>query len=174
VLGEGEELLTLKNLARQLRIDLDISFQGFVDNPFAYMARASLFVLSSAWEGLSNVLLEALACGCPVVSTDCASGPREILENGRYGTLVPVGDDAALAHAILGTLDQPRQSDRLRARASMFSVAAAIDRYLRVIEDAIARHGGALPAAQPLTPSKRNRGSSSPALRPPTSHGGRP
>jgi glycosyltransferase involved in cell wall biosynthesis len=69
---------------------------GFVGNPFAYMARASVFALSSAWEGFGNVIAEALACGCPVVSTDCPSGPAEILEQGKYGPLAPVGDDVSL------------------------------------------------------------------------------
>ena len=83
-------------LARQLGVTDDIALPGFVENPFAYMARASVFVLSSAWEGFGNVIAEALACGCPVVSTDCPSGPAEILEHGKYGPLVPVGDDVSL------------------------------------------------------------------------------
>lgn len=140
VLGEGELLTTLERLACELGVSEHVAFEGFVDNPFAYMARASVLVLSSVWEGLSNVLLEALACGCPVISTDCPSGPREILENGRYGELVPVGDDAAMAHAILAVLDRARESDRLRDRARAFSVDAAADSYLAVIENAAARY----------------------------------
>jgi glycosyltransferase involved in cell wall biosynthesis len=86
----------LLTLARQLGVTDDIAFPGFVENPFAYMARASVFVLSSAWEEFGNVIAEALACGCQVVSTDCPSGPAEILEQGKYGPLVPVGDDVSL------------------------------------------------------------------------------
>src|SRR5262249_43075680 len=103
ILGEAkcaEYRTELMALAAQLGIADDVMLPGFVANPFAYMARAAVFVLSSAWEGLPTVLIEALASGCPVVSTACPSGPREILENGKYGPLVPVGDDTALANAI--------------------------------------------------------------------------
>jgi glycosyltransferase involved in cell wall biosynthesis len=136
ILGEGKaaasrtEILTL---AAQLGIADDVALPGFVANPFAYMARAAVFVLSSAWEGLSNVLIEALACGCPVVSTDCPSGPAEILENGKYGPLVPVGDDAALAEAMLSVLNTPPDRDRLRARGAMFAAEAAADQYLEIL-----------------------------------------
>ena len=108
---------------------------GAVLNPFAYMARASLFVLSSAWEGFGNVLVEALACGCPIVSTDCPSGPREILDGGAFGPLVPVGDDEALADGIIHALALPADRGRLRERAQIFSVHAAVDRYLEVLLD---------------------------------------
>ena len=138
ILGEGEERANLERLAIELGIQNDVSMPGFVDNPFAFIAKASVFVLSSAWEGLPTVLIEALACGCPVVATDCRSGPREILDNGRYGRLVPVGDHEALAKAILDTLDNPdfpadRQT-RLQ-RAMEFSVDAAVDKYLKVLLD---------------------------------------
>jgi glycosyltransferase involved in cell wall biosynthesis len=120
-------------LAHQLGVGNDVAFPGFVENPFAYMARASVFVLSSAWEGFGNVIVEALACGCPVVSTDCPSGPAEILENGKYGPLVPVGDDEALADAILSMLSTPPDRDRLRAHSAMFTVDHAADQYLQVL-----------------------------------------
>ena len=81
-----------------------VELPGFVHNPYAYMAKASVFALSSQWEGSPNVLAEALAAGTPVVATDCPSGPREILQNGRYGALVPVNDAAALGQALLATL----------------------------------------------------------------------
>jgi len=97
------------------------------------MARAGVFVLSSTHEGLPGVLIQALACGCPTVSTDCPSGPREILENGRYGALVPVGDDAAMAAAIEQTLDKPIASEVLKARADTFSIDRAVDSYLQVL-----------------------------------------
>jgi glycosyltransferase involved in cell wall biosynthesis len=138
ILGEGEERANLERLAIELGIQNDVSMPGFVDNPFAFMAKASVFVLSSAWEGFGNVLVEALACGCPVVATDCRSGPREILDNGRYGRLVPVGDHEALAKAILETLDNPdfpaNRQTRLQ-RAMEFSVDAAVDKYLKVLLD---------------------------------------
>ncbi len=124
-------------LADQLGVVDDVALPGFVENPFAYMARASVFVLSSAWEGFGNVIAEALACGCPVVSTDCPSGPAEILENGKYGPLVPVGDDMALADAILSVLGTPPDRDQLRARSAMFAVDYAAEQYLEVLLGAI-------------------------------------
>ncbi len=136
ILGEGEERPQLEQLAQKLGIQDDVYMPGFVDNPFAFMARASVFVLSSAWEGFGNVIVEALACGCPVVSTDCRSGPREILDNGRYGRLVPVGDHEALAKAILETLedpDKPADRETRIQRAMEFSVDVAVDRYLKVL-----------------------------------------
>jgi len=105
ILGEGPERAMLEVLIRQLGVDQDVSLPGFVDNPFAYMARASVFVLSSLWEGLPTVLVEALYCGAPIVATDCPSGPREILKNGQNGRLVPVGDHVALAEAMRAGLD---------------------------------------------------------------------
>jgi glycosyltransferase involved in cell wall biosynthesis len=87
-----------------LGLDKDVSLPGFVHNPYPFMAQASVFVLSSRWEGLPTVLVEALYCGAPLVSTDCPSGPRDILQNGRFGTLIPVGDVNSLSEAILKTL----------------------------------------------------------------------
>lgn len=133
ILGEGKKRTELETLARKLNVASDVDLPGFVDNPFAYMARAAVFVLSSAWEGFGNVVAEALACGCPVVSTDCLSGPAEILDGGAYGPLVPVGDDAALAKAILSVLATPPDPEKLRARAALFSVDRAADRYLQVL-----------------------------------------
>jgi glycosyltransferase involved in cell wall biosynthesis len=110
-----------------------VALPGFVANPFAYMARAALFALSSINEGLPGVLIQAMACGCPVVSTDCPSGPAEILAGGRYGRLVAPGDDAALAAAILATLDAPPAAESLRERAGFFSVERAVAQYERVM-----------------------------------------
>ena len=129
VLGEGKRRPHLLSLARRLGVDEHVDFPGFVDNPYAFMARAFLFVLSSRREGLPTVLIEAMACGCPVVSTDCPHGPREILEDGKHGPLVPVGDAEALAAAMARTLDAPPRPEALRERASFFNVARAIDRY---------------------------------------------
>jgi glycosyltransferase involved in cell wall biosynthesis len=112
---------------------------GFMKNPFAYMTRARVFVLSSVDEGFANVIVEAMACGTPVVSTDCPSGPSEILDGGRYGLLVPVSDSKALAAAIEQQLDQPTPADLLRARAREFSVEASADAYLRLVKELHAR-----------------------------------
>ena len=123
----------LEELAETLALTQDIFMPGFVDNPFAFMARASVFVLSSAWEGCPNVLIEALACGCPIVSTDCPSGPTEILQKGTFGPLVPVGDDKALAEAILEILDCPPDQEQLRARAREFEVSRISQEYLQLM-----------------------------------------
>jgi glycosyltransferase involved in cell wall biosynthesis len=123
----------LKALPGALGVAEDVAMPGFVDNPLAFMARSSVFVLSSLYEGLPGVLIQALACGCPVVSTDCPSGPREILNHGQFGPLVPVGDDAALAAAIEAILDDPPPSGSLRARAELFSVDRATDNYLKLL-----------------------------------------
>ncbi len=109
ILGDGKGRGGLETLAEQLGIEADVDFPGYVKDPSVFFHHASLFVLSSAWEGLPNVLIEALACGCPVVSTDCPSGPSEILDGGKLGRLVPVGDDEALAKAIAETLDETNE-----------------------------------------------------------------
>jgi glycosyltransferase involved in cell wall biosynthesis len=129
----AERQAELRELAQQLGVAADVELPGFAANPFAYMARAAVFVLSSRFEGLGNVLIEAMACGCPVVSTDCPVGPAEILENGRFGPLAPVGGDAALADAIVRTLDAPPDAGVLRVRAAEFSVERAVDRYLDLL-----------------------------------------
>jgi len=107
ILGEGPERPQLEALAEQLHVDADVSLPGFVENPFAYMARATVFVQSSAWEGLPNALIQALACGCPVVSTDCQGGAREVLGGGRFGRLVPSRDPSALADALVEACMHP-------------------------------------------------------------------
>ena len=96
--------------------------------------KADVFVLSSAWEGLVTVLIEALACGTPVVSTDCPSGSSEILEAGKYGRLVPVGDDQALAEAVIATMEEKVDSDRLIMRANDFTQDASVKQYLVVLD----------------------------------------
>jgi glycosyltransferase involved in cell wall biosynthesis len=133
ILGEGRERHRLENIAANSEFKDDICLPGFVDNPYRYMARAGVFAVSSAHEGLSMVLIEALACGSPVVSTDCPSGPAEVLANGAYGRLVPVDDAPALAEAIETTLGAPPEPARLRERAAEFSVARAAERYLDLI-----------------------------------------
>jgi glycosyltransferase involved in cell wall biosynthesis len=133
ILGKGEERLSLETLVQRLGLEEEVFFCGFVQNPYSYMAQASVFVLSSAWEGFGNVLVEAMAVGTPVVSTDCKSGPAEILAKGKYGELVAVGDEKGLARAIARTLKQPQNSERLKARSSKFSVEAIADQYLQVL-----------------------------------------
>jgi glycosyltransferase involved in cell wall biosynthesis len=120
-------------LVRELELADAVALPGFRENVLAYMARSALFVLSSAWEGLPTVLIEALAAGTRVVSTDCPSGPREVLQDGRLGPLVPVGDPAALAAAIIDALEQPGGSVPFEALRP-FTKDVAVDRYLRLIE----------------------------------------
>jgi glycosyltransferase involved in cell wall biosynthesis len=133
ILGEGKERQNLAALARNLKVREYVDMPGHVANPFAYMSRAAQFVLSSAWEGSPNALIEALALGLPVVATDCRSGPREILANGRYGLLVPVGDVDALAEAIIATLDNPPAANFLKSGAAPYSVAMSTSQYLTVL-----------------------------------------
>jgi len=133
VLGEGGLRDSIEGLVRELGVEEDVQLPGFVDNPFPWMARAGVFVLSSAWEGSPGVLIEAMGCGCPVVATDCPSGPDEILASGAFGPLVPVGDADAMARAVLARLDAPRGAEELRARAREFGIDAAVDAYLAVL-----------------------------------------
>ncbi|RDD62243.1 glycosyltransferase [Ferruginivarius sediminum] len=130
ILGDGKDREQLMDLARELEITDDVDMAGWVSNPEAYMARADVFALSSKSEGFGNVLVEAMACGCPVVSTDCPSGPREILADGDYGSLVPVGDSAALAHELVKALQSPTPKEALQARAAKFSLERSADEHL--------------------------------------------
>lgn len=133
ILGEGPERSHLIQLAERLEIGCLVDFPGFQLNSSAYMAKATLLVLSSTYEALPNTLIEAMACGLPVVSTDCPSGPTEILEGGKWGRLVPVNDAQALADAILETLDKPVAPDLLKARAAAYSAQTSIDRYMELL-----------------------------------------
>jgi glycosyltransferase involved in cell wall biosynthesis len=133
ILGQGRGRPELEALARSLGLEHDLWMPGIALNPYRYMARAAVFALSSAWEGFGNVLLESLACGRPIVSTDCPSGPAEILGNGRFGRLVPVGDAPAMASAILESLAGNHQPDRLRSRAAEFSIERTSQRYLELL-----------------------------------------
>jgi glycosyltransferase involved in cell wall biosynthesis len=133
ILGVGELHDELVAQADGLGIGADVEFAGFQENLFAFMSRAAAFVLSSAWEGFGNVLVEALACGTQVISTDCPSGPAEILDGGKFGRLVPVGNTSALAAAMEAALDHPLPAEMLRERAQIFSVDAALDRYLPLL-----------------------------------------
>lgn len=141
IIGEGEERAALAALAAALGVTDAVDLAGFRRNPLPYMREAALVALSSRWEGFGNVLVEALFCGTPVVSTDCPHGPREVLEDGRHGRLVPVGDPQALAAALIATLDEPPDRDSLRARAAAFSVQASGERYLEAMDMAPAHAG---------------------------------
>ena len=132
IMGEGELRSDLERIVAENSLQEVVSLPGFVVNPFAVMKQADLFVLSSAWEGLPNVLIQAMACGTPVVSTDCPSGPAEILESGKWGRLVPVGDIKAIAKAMLDTLTETEHPD-VASRAAYFSVGRAADEYLRLL-----------------------------------------
>jgi len=133
ILGEGRERGRLEALASTLGVAADVKLPGWAGAPAGYMARAAAFALSSTREGFGNVIVEALACGLPVVSTDCPSGPAEILGGGRYGRLVPPGDDAALAKALAETLATPPDPAILKARAGEFTAARATSRYLELL-----------------------------------------
>ena len=133
IIGEGRQRSELETLAQSLGIDKDVWMPGLSDNPYAFMSKASMLVLSSIYEGLPNVLIEALACGCPIVSTDCPSGPSEILLKGKYGTLVPMGDIHALAQAIHHTLDHPPNRNDLLVRAADFDIEKISRQYLEVL-----------------------------------------
>ncbi len=135
VLGEGGERRALESLARELGVEQSVSLPGWVKNPFAAMSRASVFVLSSAWEGLPAVLVQAMACGCPVVSTNGPGGASEILRGGVHGALVPVGDAEALASAIRAALDEPGDLEKAGRRARDFSLEASVAGYAGLLEE---------------------------------------
>jgi glycosyltransferase involved in cell wall biosynthesis len=120
----------LDDLIAELGLQSRVAMPGFTTDPYPWCRTADLFVLSSQWEGFGNVLVEALECGVPVVSTDCASGPAEILENGRYGTLVPISAPSALAKAMAASLSKLHDREALMKRASTFSVRNISNQYL--------------------------------------------
>lgn len=133
IIGEGTERESLSSLIERLGIADRVLLPGFVLDPAPWFARADLFVLSSDSEGLPTVLIEAMDFGIPVVSTDCPSGPAEILDNGRYGSLVPPGDPEALAEAILDSLRRTHDTKALKSRAQDFNVDKAADAYLDLL-----------------------------------------
>lgn len=131
--GDGPDRAALLALARDLGIEAQVSFPGLVDKPFDHMAAADLFVLSSRWEGMPGVLVEAMATGCPVISTDCPGGSRELLRHGALGPLVPMDDAAALADGMDAALAHPVADAVLRDRAAAFTVANATACYERAL-----------------------------------------
>lgn len=132
ILGQGDERAALESEVDSLGLNDDVAMPGFVDNPFAYMAKSAVFVLSSRFEGLPTVLIEALASGARVVSTNCPSGPDEILAGGKYGKLVPVGDPSAMADAICETLSTPPQTT-VEAAWRPYERTSVVARYRRVL-----------------------------------------
>jgi len=139
ILGDGTRRKQLEQLIQQLELGDLVALPGFTSNPYAYMNRADIFVLSSRFEGFGNVLAEAMALGTPVVSTDCPHGPREILNDGEYGALVPVGDPRALANAIIQTLNRPVDSQRLKERSNEFTINTVSEKYIQLFSKLV-RH----------------------------------
>jgi glycosyltransferase involved in cell wall biosynthesis len=137
IMGDGPRGEQLKTCARELQLEEHVDFLGFVDNPYPIIALSSAFVLSSRWEGLPNALIEAMALGVPVASTDCPSGPAEILDKGRYGPLVSPGDPDALATAITHVLCRPHSGDALRRQAELFRFEDRVADYSRVLAAAL-------------------------------------
>jgi glycosyltransferase involved in cell wall biosynthesis len=144
LVGEGRERDALAALARELGVAGDVDMPGFRRDPYPFMAHGSVLALASRWEGLGFVLIEAMALGTPVVATDCPSGPRELLEEGRLGPLVPVGDWQALAAALARTLAEPPDAASLRRAAGRYEIGSATTEYLR--ELGMASDGGPAPA----------------------------
>lgn len=134
LLGTGELEEELRQLCRRLQIEECVDFRGYVENPYAYFSAADCVVLSSRFEGLPTVLIEALACGSTIVSTDCPSGPREILGDGVYGTLVPVNDCRALAEGIRTAVSGKPDREKRIKRSLDFSVEKSVSRYLEIID----------------------------------------
>ena len=132
IIGEGEERKSLESLVTRLGLDQEVSMPGFIPNPYPYMVRSSVFVLSSRWEGLPGVLIEALYCNPPLVSTDCPSGPREILSDGKYGRLLVVDDVDDMANAIIsalnGEISRPPQNSW-----APYSIESVVDQYINVL-----------------------------------------
>jgi glycosyltransferase involved in cell wall biosynthesis len=135
ILGQGKQRFLLLQLAQNLGLENDFCLPGYVPDPYRYMRHADCFVLSSRWEGLGFVLIEALAVGTPVVSTRCPSGPEEILHNGMYGKLVPVGDDKTMAEAIGQTLQSPLPRTFLQKASFPYTLGRSADAYLQAMRD---------------------------------------
>ncbi len=136
-LGEGPRKEELVNLCRELDVEKDVAFLGFMENPHKYVARSSVFVLSSNWEGFGNVLVEAMACGTPVISSDCPSGPNEIIANNVTGILVPVKDAAGLAAAIYELISDKEKALKYSRKAkesiNRFSIKNILEEYYGVL-----------------------------------------
>lgn len=130
ILGDGPLRGELQALIDRLGLTDRAELLGFQSNPMKYFRRSRLFILSSRVEGLPNVLVEAMACGCPVVSTNCPTGPREVLKDGEFGELVPVGSPLAMAEAILRALEADPRSEKLEEAVRPFTTEAVVARHL--------------------------------------------
>jgi glycosyltransferase involved in cell wall biosynthesis len=141
IIGEGEERGKIEKTISDLDISKNVFLIGLQKNPFKYMAKADIFVLSSMLEGFPNVLVEAMACGTPVVSTDCQSGPNEIIQDGKNGFLVPVGDEKKLSEAIIKLLRNKEVrnefSKKGRERAQYFSAAKSVEEFENLFKEII-------------------------------------
>lgn len=139
IVGEGPERSRLEQLSAELNVSNHVSLLGWRDNPFAYMRHAAVFILTSNFEGFPSVLVEAMICGCPVISADCLSGPKEILENGQYGILIPVGDQHAITRALLSLLQDPQRRNHLaqlgQQRATAFDMEQIAEQYKTTIRE---------------------------------------
>lgn len=137
ILGEGPEREMLEQLIADLGLKNDVYLPGFVDNPYAYMSKADLFVLSSRWEGFGNVIVEAMVCGLPVISTNCPSGPDEIIQDGINGVLVPVRDEQVMANNIVRVLTDNKFGNMLitnaKKRAQDFSIEKITEEYEKIL-----------------------------------------
>jgi len=139
ILGEGQQRAALEQLTVQLGISDFVSMPGFIANPYAFLRAADVYAASSVSETFSLTLVEALACGITIVATDCPSGPAEVLDNGKFGSLVPVSDPEALAQALLHALDHPQPSEVLKQRAQQFALKPICEQYLDLIRSELQR-----------------------------------
>lgn len=130
LLGEGTLQERIQDEIKALGLEEHVAMFGFTQNPFAYMSKADAFALCSEFEGLPNVLVQAMAFGTPIVATDCKSGPAEILEGGRFGTLVPVGNEESIARGLIHALTLPRQHEAMAHARATYGAQRAVDEYL--------------------------------------------
>ncbi len=137
ILGEGRQRKMLEELIKTFNLSDRAILPGYDPNPYSWMSRAALFVMTSRFEGFGNVAAESLACGCNVVAADCRSGPSEILDGGRYGKLAKVGDPEDVARAIVEALDNPLPPEMLKRRASFFSEENSVSAYCKLMNELI-------------------------------------
>jgi glycosyltransferase involved in cell wall biosynthesis len=133
ILGDGPSRTDLEKMIAENGLQQSVKLTGYVSNPLKYYRNADVFVLSSRVEGLPNVLVEAMMCGCTPVSTDCPTGPREVLDGGQYGYLVPVDNPEAMASAIIKAIDSPITDELLAKAIIPFAEDAVIDRHFEIL-----------------------------------------